>query len=132
MRTSPVLAALACVIVAGCQSPITTPVRSASAATAADPTAALSKESIGQRCTITLRSESDGETMRYEGVLKSYDEESVVVEKPSLIVEKEQTVPVIGKLPIVKRNFKNVGMFRESLKSNVTIARNRIAKLRHD
>lgn len=81
---------------------------------------------------ITLKSESDGETMRYEGVLKSYNEESIVVEKPSLIIEKEQTVPVIGKLPIANRNFKNVGMFRESLKSNVTIARNRIAKLKHD
>jgi len=50
--------------------------------------------------------------------------------RPSLIVKADQAVPVIGKLPIVNRNFKNVGMLRESLKSNVTIARDRIAKLR--
>jgi len=53
--------------------------------------------------------------VRYKGVLKSNSEESFVVVRPSLIVKADQTVPVIGKLPIVNRNFKNVGMFRESL-----------------
>lgn len=130
MRTSLFLSSLACIIVVGCQSPITTPVPVRS--TLADSTAAWSKESIGQQCTITLKSESDSETVRYEGVIKSFDEDSVVLMKPAVIVEKHQFVPVIGKLPIVKRSFKNVGVARESLQSNVTIARSRIAKLKHD
>jgi hypothetical protein len=80
---------------------------------------------------ITVEDGSPDAIATYEGRVITSNTETITLERPLMIAKRERKKPsALSRIPILARQFKNVGMATEQLSRNVTIPRTDIVDLK--
>jgi hypothetical protein len=101
----------------GCQTPLPAPV-----ALNTPPIASPALTS-GRSYEFTLKSKTPGVTETYEGVVKQFDDGSIVITNAARTVRREAEPMPRGRFGLGGRGFRNAGVGRDPLPGDVTVRR---------
>ena len=82
--------------------------------------------SVGDTYVVTLKSENESSGVKYTGVVKDADDETITMTNPQVEASSESSIPVLEKIPYVERLFKNTGVAREALVGDLRIRRQNV------
>jgi hypothetical protein len=112
---------LSALVAAGCQAPLSAPAVLPPAA-AVSP-AALPAVAVGRTYEFTLKSPTPGVTETYRGVVKEFDDATIVIAEGARTVRREAEPLPPGPLGLGRKRFRNAGVGREALPGDVTVRR---------
>ena len=70
---------------------------------------------VGKNCILRMRSPVATTIQESSGKIVAYDDKSIVLSDATRTVQAETSIPVIGKIPLLAKSFKNVGIGSESV-----------------
>ena len=94
------------------------------------PAVKISKAAVGQYCVIQLKQQKPKTETEFAGKIVAVDRKSIELAKPRLTVRVETGAPgLLGKIPLINRLFKNVGVGVEEITGNRQIPLDDIEKI---
>ena len=98
---------------------------------ATDSKQAISASLVGKTYQFKMRSETESQETKYLGKVVRVTDEAIVLEQATLVVRKEEAVPVFGGVPMLGKLFKNVSLAVQELEGRQTISRQKIESFEH-
>lgn len=114
---------LSTLLAPGCRAPVSAPASVRSVPTA------LPAVAVGRSYEFTLKSPTPTVTESYEGVVKEFDEASIVITGVARTVRREAEPLPRGPFGLGGRKFRNVGVGREALPGDLTVRRENLVSI---